>query len=74
MSENLFLMHMVVVLYLQVYESGEREEGWLYGSSEGKLGWFPESYVEKQSKPETPGAKTALKPQLLRSMSRYYSV
>lgn len=28
-------------------ETTEREEGWLYGSKQGKMGWFPESYVEK---------------------------
>lgn len=31
----------------QVDETTEREEGWLYGSRQGKMGWFPESYVEK---------------------------
>uniref|UniRef100_A0A8C5GW75 Intersectin-2-like n=1 Tax=Gouania willdenowi TaxID=441366 RepID=A0A8C5GW75_GOUWI len=25
----------------------ERDEGWLYGSRLGKMGWFPESYVER---------------------------
>lgn len=25
----------------------EKEEGWLYGSKQGKMGYFPESYVEK---------------------------
>lgn len=28
-------------------ETTEREEGWLYGSRQGKMGWFPESYVER---------------------------
>lgn len=31
----------------QVDEATEREEGWLYGSKQGKMGWFPESYVER---------------------------
>lgn len=46
-------------------ESLEREQGWLYGSRQGKMGWFPESYVEKQAKSEAPVvAKQALKPQV----------
>uniref|UniRef100_A0AAQ4R6B1 Intersectin 2b n=1 Tax=Gasterosteus aculeatus aculeatus TaxID=481459 RepID=A0AAQ4R6B1_GASAC len=32
---------------IEVDESTEREEGWLYGSRQGKMGWFPESYVER---------------------------
>uniref|UniRef100_A0A672GLI6 Intersectin 2b n=1 Tax=Salarias fasciatus TaxID=181472 RepID=A0A672GLI6_SALFA len=32
---------------LEVDETTEREEGWLYGSKQGKMGWFPESYVER---------------------------
>uniref|UniRef100_A0A673I8F5 Intersectin-2-like n=1 Tax=Sinocyclocheilus rhinocerous TaxID=307959 RepID=A0A673I8F5_9TELE len=48
-----------------VDESTEREQGWLYGSRQGKMGWFPESYVEKQAKSEAPlVAKQALKPQV----------
>lgn len=31
----------------QVDETTQREEGWLYGSKQGKMGWFPESYVER---------------------------
>lgn len=34
-------------LLCQVDETTEREEGWLYGSKQGKMGWFPESYVER---------------------------
>uniref|UniRef100_A0A673ICI7 Intersectin-2-like n=1 Tax=Sinocyclocheilus rhinocerous TaxID=307959 RepID=A0A673ICI7_9TELE len=50
---------------IQVDESTEREQGWLYGSRQGKMGWFPESYVEKQAKSEAPlVAKQALKPQV----------
>uniref|UniRef100_A0A8C5GR33 Intersectin-2-like n=1 Tax=Gouania willdenowi TaxID=441366 RepID=A0A8C5GR33_GOUWI len=30
-----------------VDETVERDEGWLYGSRLGKMGWFPESYVER---------------------------
>ncbi|XP_040911658.1 intersectin-2b isoform X2 [Toxotes jaculatrix] len=32
---------------IEVDETTEREEGWLYGSKQGKMGWFPESYVER---------------------------
>uniref|UniRef100_A0A1A8EPG6 Intersectin 2b n=1 Tax=Nothobranchius korthausae TaxID=1143690 RepID=A0A1A8EPG6_9TELE len=32
---------------IEVDETTEREEGWLYGSGQGKMGWFPESYVER---------------------------
>uniref|UniRef100_A0A673I8D7 Intersectin-2-like n=1 Tax=Sinocyclocheilus rhinocerous TaxID=307959 RepID=A0A673I8D7_9TELE len=50
---------------IEVDESTEREQGWLYGSRQGKMGWFPESYVEKQAKSEAPlVAKQALKPQV----------
>lgn len=48
----------------------EREEGWLYGGFQGKMGWFPESYVEKQHKSETP-SKAALNLQAVLSTSRY---
>uniref|UniRef100_A0A674BIR1 Intersectin 2b n=1 Tax=Salmo trutta TaxID=8032 RepID=A0A674BIR1_SALTR len=41
---------------IEVDESTEREQGWLYGCRQGKMGWFPESYVERQAKPETPAA------------------
>uniref|UniRef100_A0A3P9P2G0 Intersectin 2b n=1 Tax=Poecilia reticulata TaxID=8081 RepID=A0A3P9P2G0_POERE len=32
---------------IEVDETTEKEEGWLYGSKHGKMGYFPESYVEK---------------------------
>uniref|UniRef100_A0A7N5ZWV1 Intersectin 2b n=1 Tax=Anabas testudineus TaxID=64144 RepID=A0A7N5ZWV1_ANATE len=32
---------------IEVDETTEREEGWLYGSKQGTMGWFPESYVER---------------------------
>uniref|UniRef100_A0A671UUI1 Intersectin 2b n=1 Tax=Sparus aurata TaxID=8175 RepID=A0A671UUI1_SPAAU len=32
---------------IEVDETTEREEGWLFGSKQGKIGWFPESYVER---------------------------
>lgn len=52
-------------VFVQVDESVEREQGWLYGSRQGKMGWIPESYVEKQVKSEAPlVAKQALKPQV----------
>ncbi|TSO67474.1 Intersectin-2 [Bagarius yarrelli] len=53
---------------IEVDETVEREQGWLYGSLQEKMGWFPESYVEKQP-PETP-SKAALKPQALLPASR----
>uniref|UniRef100_A0A8B9GXT3 Intersectin 2b n=1 Tax=Astyanax mexicanus TaxID=7994 RepID=A0A8B9GXT3_ASTMX len=53
----------------QQFETIEREAGWLYGSHQGKVGWFPESYVEK-SKPEPP-TKPASKPQSSLSISRF---
>uniref|UniRef100_A0AAY4AB60 Intersectin 2b n=1 Tax=Denticeps clupeoides TaxID=299321 RepID=A0AAY4AB60_9TELE len=53
---------------IEVDETIEREQGWLYGSRQGKMGWFPESYVEKQSKP-VPPPKIALKPQISNSVS-----
>ena len=31
----------------QVNEGTVGEPGWFYGSCQGKLGWFPQSYVEK---------------------------
>uniref|UniRef100_A0A665V1D1 Intersectin 2b n=1 Tax=Echeneis naucrates TaxID=173247 RepID=A0A665V1D1_ECHNA len=34
---------------IEVDETTEREEGWLYGSKQGKMGWFPESYVERMA-------------------------
>uniref|UniRef100_A0A8B9GWP8 Intersectin 2b n=1 Tax=Astyanax mexicanus TaxID=7994 RepID=A0A8B9GWP8_ASTMX len=52
---------------IEVDETIEREAGWLYGSHQGKVGWFPESYVEK-SKPEPP-TKPASKPQSSLSIS-----
>ncbi|KAF7662105.1 hypothetical protein LDENG_00246270 [Lucifuga dentata] len=61
---------------IEVDETTEREEGWLYGSRQGKLGWFPESYVERMVKSDTaintaaaPGAPNmALKPHLSNSI------
>ncbi|KAM4602595.1 intersectin-2b [Polymixia lowei] len=56
---------------IEVDETTEREQGWLYGSRQGKMGWFPESYVEKMATPDktsttaaASGPKVALKPQL----------
>uniref|UniRef100_A0A668AQG6 Intersectin 2b n=1 Tax=Myripristis murdjan TaxID=586833 RepID=A0A668AQG6_9TELE len=57
--------------HTHVDETTEREQGWLYGSRQGKMGWFPESYVERMNTSDTanqtPAAsapKVALKPQL----------
>uniref|UniRef100_A0A8K9X0D9 Intersectin-2-like n=1 Tax=Oncorhynchus mykiss TaxID=8022 RepID=A0A8K9X0D9_ONCMY len=47
----------------EVDESTEREQGWLYGSRQGKMGWFPESYVERPATvttTTTAGATTAV--------------
>ncbi|KAA0711236.1 Intersectin-2 EH domain and SH3 domain regulator of endocytosis 2 [Triplophysa tibetana] len=56
---------------IEVDESVEREQGWLYGSRQGKMGWFPESYVERLTKSEAPPtAKQALKPQVSISTSK----
>ncbi|CDR18400.1 unnamed protein product, partial [Oncorhynchus mykiss] len=59
---------------VEVDESTEREQGWLYGSRQGKMGWFPESYVERPATVTTTttagattavyAAKQALRPQL----------
>ncbi|XP_067344723.1 intersectin-2b isoform X2 [Channa argus] len=37
---------------IEVDETTEREEGWLCGSRQGKMGWFPESYVERVTPPD----------------------
>uniref|UniRef100_A0AAY4CYA6 Intersectin 2a n=1 Tax=Denticeps clupeoides TaxID=299321 RepID=A0AAY4CYA6_9TELE len=34
-------------IILQVDEATLGEQGWLYGSYQGKLGWIPQSYIEK---------------------------
>ncbi|XP_061735340.1 intersectin-2-like isoform X2 [Nerophis ophidion] len=34
---------------IEVDETAGPEEGWLYGSRLGQIGWFPESYVERVS-------------------------
>ncbi|XP_048861761.1 intersectin-2-like, partial [Brienomyrus brachyistius] len=48
---------------IEVDEKTEGEQGWLYGSYQGKMGWFPESYVEKHSQPESAAStKQALMP------------
>uniref|UniRef100_A0A6Q2X5N2 Intersectin 2b n=1 Tax=Esox lucius TaxID=8010 RepID=A0A6Q2X5N2_ESOLU len=48
---------------IEVDESTEREQGWLYGMGKaGKMGWFPESYVERQAKPESPTSVTTAAP------------
>uniref|UniRef100_A0AAX7VJG8 Osteoclast-stimulating factor 1 n=1 Tax=Astatotilapia calliptera TaxID=8154 RepID=A0AAX7VJG8_ASTCA len=54
-----------------VDETTEREEGWLYGSKQGTMGWFPESYVERVGPSNTadstapaPPAKLPLQSQL----------
>ncbi|KAJ3593486.1 hypothetical protein NHX12_005820 [Muraenolepis orangiensis] len=57
---------------IEVDESTEREAGWFYGSKQGKMGWFPESYVERGAaapdaavaSPIGVGPKLSFKPQL----------
>ncbi|XP_063737291.1 intersectin-2b isoform X2 [Eleginops maclovinus] len=44
---------------IEVDETTEREEGWLYGSKQGKMGWFPESYVERVPPSDTTNHVTA---------------
>ncbi|XP_070767297.1 intersectin-2-like [Enoplosus armatus] len=44
---------------IEVDETTEREEGWLYGSRQGKMGWFPESYVERVASSGTANNKSA---------------
>lgn len=50
------------VLINQVDETVEPEEGWLYGSRQGLMGWFPKSYVERvaQSELTTPAPPVKL--------------
>ncbi|KAK2854204.1 hypothetical protein Q5P01_006865 [Channa striata] len=47
---------------IEVDETTEREEGWLYGSRQGKMGWFPESYVERVTTSETANSSAAAAP------------
>ncbi|KAK1891225.1 hypothetical protein KUDE01_010053, partial [Dissostichus eleginoides] len=44
---------------IEVDETTEREEGWLFGSRQGKMGWFPESYVERASPSDAANNVTA---------------
>ncbi|MBN3299389.1 ITSN2 protein, partial [Amia calva] len=49
---------------IEVDERAEGEPGWLYGSHQGRTGWFPESYVEKNATSEAPSiSKLDLLPQ-----------
>ncbi|XP_019746673.1 intersectin-2b isoform X1 [Hippocampus comes] len=47
---------------IEVDETVEPEEGWLYGSRQGLMGWFPKSYVERvaQSDLTTPAPPVKL--------------
>lgn len=48
---------------IQVDEKTAGEPGWLYGSFQGKFGWFPCNYVEKMlSSDKAPSPKKALLP------------
>lgn len=55
-------LHRQTRLPCQVDETTEREEGWLYGSKQGKMGWFPESYVERVSQSHGAAASTTSAP------------
>ncbi|XP_060897055.1 intersectin-2b [Labrus mixtus] len=44
---------------IEVDETTEREEGWLCGSKQGKMGWFPESYVERIAPSSTANSAAA---------------
>lgn len=48
----------------QVDETTEREEGWLFGSKQGKMGWFPESYVERVAQSNTANNTAATAPKV----------
>ncbi|XP_048829859.1 intersectin-2b isoform X1 [Brienomyrus brachyistius] len=39
---------------IEVDKTTEGEQGWLYGSCRDKTGWFPATYVDRESKPEEP--------------------
>uniref|UniRef100_I3KKD0 Intersectin 2b n=1 Tax=Oreochromis niloticus TaxID=8128 RepID=I3KKD0_ORENI len=63
---------------IEVDETTEREEGWLYGSKQGMMGWFPESYVERVGPSNTanstapaPPAKLPLQSQLSNALKLY---
>ncbi|KAM9410329.1 intersectin-2b isoform 2-T2 [Pholidichthys leucotaenia] len=57
---------------IEVDEMIEREEGWLHGSKQGKMGWFPESYVEKVT-PGTANSTSAPPPSQLPIQSQLSS-
>uniref|UniRef100_A0AAQ5ZHK3 Intersectin 2b n=1 Tax=Amphiprion ocellaris TaxID=80972 RepID=A0AAQ5ZHK3_AMPOC len=54
----------VPVSSCQVDETTEREEGWLYGSRQGKMGWFPESYVERVDRSDAANNTAAASPKM----------
>ncbi|KAG8580072.1 hypothetical protein GDO81_007120 [Engystomops pustulosus] len=48
---------------IQVDENNSGEPGWLYGSVQGNVGWFPSNYAEKAPEPEKSASpKKALLP------------
>uniref|UniRef100_A0A3B5A133 Intersectin-2-like n=1 Tax=Stegastes partitus TaxID=144197 RepID=A0A3B5A133_9TELE len=49
---------------IEVDETTEREEGWLYGSRQGKMGWFPESYVERVAPSDAANNTAAASPKV----------
>uniref|UniRef100_H2TIP0 Intersectin 2b n=1 Tax=Takifugu rubripes TaxID=31033 RepID=H2TIP0_TAKRU len=59
---------------IEVDETTQREEGWLYGSKQGKMGWFPESYVERVTTADmannssTPAQKLSIQSQLVSAL------
>lgn len=70
-----FLFDINVFLFsCQVDETTQREEGWLYGSKQGKMGWFPESYVERVTTADmannssSPAQKLSIQSQLVSAL------
>uniref|UniRef100_A0AAQ5YQF1 Intersectin 2b n=1 Tax=Amphiprion ocellaris TaxID=80972 RepID=A0AAQ5YQF1_AMPOC len=63
-NEELIFFSIVPVSSCQVDETTEREEGWLYGSRQGKMGWFPESYVERVDRSDAANNTAAASPKM----------
>lgn len=79
MNRSTLFLHLlysllIFLVFCQVDETTEREEGWLYGSKQGKMGWFPESYVEKVAPSDkansspAPASKLSIQSQLVSAL------